>query len=49
MANFLHLRADNLDSLGLIPTIIIVIRDLMVLFILTKFSTDWLIFLDPRV
>ena len=38
-----------MDSSGPITSIIILIRDLMVIYILTKFGADWLIFVDARV
>ena len=41
---FFNSRADNSDSSGLIRSIIKLIRDLMVTYILTKFGADWLIF-----
>ena len=44
---FSNSRADNSDNSGLISSIII--RDLMVIYILTKFAADWLIFVDARV
>ena len=40
---------DKLDSSGQISSITELIRDLMVIYILTKFGTDWLIFVDARV
>ena len=42
-------RADNLDSSGPISSIIELIQDLMVIYILTKFGDDWLTFVDARV
>ena len=48
MANFL-IQADNWDSSGPINSIIDLIPDLMVTYILTKFGADWLIFVDARV
>ena len=42
-------RADNWDSSGLINSTIELNRDLMVIYILTKFGADWLIFVDARV
>ena len=48
-AIFAHSRANNSGSSGPINSIIKVIRDLMVKYILTKFEADWLIFLDERV
>ena len=49
MANFLIQGQITLDSSGPIISIIKLIRDLMVIYILTKFGTDWLIFVDARV
>ena len=46
---FSNSRADNSDSSLLISSIIELIRDLMVIYILTKFGADWLIFVDARV
>ena len=46
---FSNSRADNSDSSGPISSIIELIRDLMVIYILTKFGADWLIFVDARV
>ena len=37
------------DSSGRIKSMIELIRDLMVTYILTKFGADWLIFVDARV
>ena len=42
-------RADNWDSSGPISSIIELIRALVVIYILTKFGDDWLIFVDARV
>ena len=42
-------RADNSDSSGPISPIIELIRALLVIYILTKFGDDWLIFVDARV
>ena len=42
-------RADNSDSSGPITSIFEIIRDLMVIYNFTKFSADWLIFVDARV
>ena len=39
-------RANNSDSSGSITSIIKLLRDLMVTYILTKFGADWLIFVD---
>ena len=47
-AIFANSRANNSDSSGLIKSIIKLIRDLMFTCTLTKFSTDWLIFVDAR-
>ena len=49
MALFSNSRTDNSHSSGPIRSIIELIRGLMVVFILTKFGTDWLIFVDARV
>ena len=46
---FSNSRADNLDSSGPITFIIEFIWNLMVIYILTKFGADWLIFVDARV
>ena len=46
---FSNSRADNLDSSDPISSIIKLIRDLMVIYILTKFGADWLIFVDASV
>ena len=43
---FSNLRANNSDSSGPIGLIIKLVRDLMVIYILTKFGADWLIFAD---
>ena len=48
-ATFSNSRADNLDSSGPITSIIKLIRDLLIIYILTKFGADWLIFVDVRV
>ena len=48
-AIFSNSRANNLDRSALIKSIIELIRNLIVTYILTKFSTDWLIFEDARV
>ena len=48
-AIFANSRANNSDSSGPIKSIIKLIRGLMVTYILTKFSADWLIFVDARV
>ena len=47
--NFSNSRAENSESSGLISSIINLIRDLMFIYILTKFGDDWLIFVDARV
>ena len=49
LANFLIQGQVTRDSSGLINSIIDLIRDLMVIYILTKFGSDWLIFVDARV
>ena len=46
---FSNSRADNSDSSGPITSIKELIRDLMVIYILTKFGADWLIFVDARM
>ena len=46
---FCNSRADNSNSSGPITSIIKLIRDLTVIYILTKFGADWLIFVDARV
>ena len=46
---FSNSRADNSDISGPISSIIKLIRDLMVIYILTKSDLDWLIFVDARV
>ena len=46
---FSNSRADNLDSSGPISSIMEVMRDLMVIYILNKFGADWLISVDARV
>ena len=48
MANFPNSRADNSDSSGPIRSIIELIRDFMITYILTKSGVDWLIFVDAR-
>ena len=48
-AIFANSRANNSDSSALIKSIIELIQDLMVIYILTKFGADWLIFGDARV
>ena len=47
--NFFNSGASNSGRSGLIRPIIKLIRDLMVIYILTKFGDDWLIFVDARV
>ena len=47
MANFLI--QDNSDNSGLIRSIIKLIQDLMITYILTKLGADWSIFVDDRV
>ena len=42
-------RADNSDSSGPISSMIELNRDLIVIYILTEFGIDWLIFVDARV
>ena len=42
--NFSNLRADNTHQSGLIK----LISDLMVIYILTMFGADWLIFVNAR-
>ena len=42
-------RVNNSDNFGPIKTIINLIQDLIVTYILTKFGADWLIFVDARV
>ena len=49
MANFLIQGQITQDSSGLINFIIELIRALVVIYILTKFGDDWLIFVDARV
>ena len=41
-------RANNSTCFGLITTIIQLIRDLKVIYILNNFGTNWLIFLDEN-
>ena len=48
-AIFPNSRANNSRCSGHILSIIKLIRDLMVTYILAKFSTDWLMFVDARV
>ena len=49
MANFLIQGQHNSDSSGPIRSIIELILDLMVIYIVTKFGADWQIFVDDRV
>ena len=46
---FSNSRADNSDSSGPISSIIKLIRDLIFIYILTKFGADWLILVDARL
>ena len=46
---FSNSRVDNSDSSGPIKSIVSLIRDLIVTYILTKFGVDWSIFVDARV
>ena len=46
---FSNSRADNSNSSGPINSIIELIRALVVIYILTKFGDDWLIFVNARV
>ena len=46
---FSNSRADNSNSSGPINSIIQLIRALVVIYFLTKFGDDWLIFVDARV
>ena len=48
-AIFANSRGNNSHSSGPIKSIINLIRDLMVTYILTKFGADWLIFVDARM
>ena len=48
MANFLIQGQITQDSSGPITPIIELIRDHIVIYILTKFGADWLIFVDGR-
>ena len=48
MANFL-IQGQITDSSGQISSFIKLIRDLLVIYILTKFGADWLIFVVARV
>ena len=47
-SKFSNSRADNSDNSGPISSIIELIRDLIVVYILTKFGDDWLTFVDAR-
>ena len=47
-SNFSHSRANNSSCSNLITSIIELIPDLMVMYILTKFGADWLIIVDAR-
>ena len=49
MAKFLIQGHITRDSSGLIRSIIELIRDLMITYILTRFGADWSIFVDDRV
>ena len=49
MANFLIQGQITRDSSGPIKSIIELIRDLMITYILTKFGADWSIFVDGQV
>ena len=49
VCKFSNSRADNSNSSSLISSIIELIRDFMVIYILTKFGADWLIFVDASV
>ena len=49
MANFLIQGQITQDISGPITSIIELVRDLMTIYILTKFGTDWSIFVDARV
>ena len=49
MANFLIQGQITRDISGAINSIIELIRALVVIYILTKFGDDWLIFVDARV
>ena len=46
---FANSRGNNSDSSAPIKSIINLIRDLVVTYILTKVGADWLIFVDARV
>ena len=49
MANFRIQGQTTRDSSGPIGSIIELIRALVLIYILTKFGNDWLIFVDARV
>ena len=49
MAKFLIQGQITQECSGLISSIIELIRDLMVIYTLTKFGADWLILADARV
>ena len=49
LAIFANSRANNSDSSGPIRFMIVLIGDLTVTYIMTKFGADWLIFVDARV
>ena len=46
---FSNSRTDNSDSSGQVSSIIELIQGLMVIYTLSKFGADWLIFVDARV
>ena len=48
-AIFANSRANNSDSSAPIKSIIELIPDVMVTYILTKFGADWLVFGDARL
>ena len=45
---FANSRANNSDNSGPLRSIIELIQDLMVAYILAKFGAEWLIFVDDR-
>ena len=49
MEKFSNSRVDNSESSGLITSIIELIHDLMVIYILSKFGADWSISVDAGV
>ena len=49
LKNLLFQRANNSSFFGLIIPIVELIPDLRVIYILTKFGTTWLIFVDATV